>query len=187
MEEDVEPKDVDGVDGRGVSGSDGWVGGLGEVGVSSIFGLVRRTGTFDVVLPTFVLVSRIHLTQQYRGNDHFFITVSSSRRETMVDGSLTRVSALCVGLGVGGSVVVSGSRDRPTHSCDGWVCDLGEVGVSSIYGWVRGFGTFVEVLPTFMVGDVSCDHSSYSWISHLLTSSLSLGISSLFCRTTQCM
>jgi hypothetical protein len=28
---------------------------------------------------------------------------------------------------------------------------------------------------------------SYSWISHLLTSSLSLGTSSLFCRVTQCM
>ncbi len=33
MEEDVEPKDVDGVDGRVVSGWDGWVGGMGEVGV----------------------------------------------------------------------------------------------------------------------------------------------------------
>jgi hypothetical protein len=33
----------------------------------------------------------------------------------------------------------------------------------------------------------SCTHPSYSWISRFLTSSLSLGISSLFCRTTQCM
>jgi hypothetical protein len=33
----------------------------------------------------------------------------------------------------------------------------------------------------------SCDHPSNSWISPLLTSCLSLGISSLFCRGTQCM
>ena len=33
----------------------------------------------------------------------------------------------------------------------------------------------------------SCDRPSHSWISRLLTSSLSLGISSLFCRSTQCM
>ena len=38
MEEDVKPKDEDGVDGRGVYGWDGWVCGLGPVGVSSIVG-----------------------------------------------------------------------------------------------------------------------------------------------------
>jgi hypothetical protein len=38
---------------------------------------------------------------------------------------------------------------------------------------------------TIMSG--SCVRPSHSWISHLLTSSLSLGISSLFCRGTQCM
>ncbi len=59
MEKDVEPKDDDGVDGWGVSGWDGWVCGLGTVGVSSIFGLVCRSGTFTTVLPTFVLVSRM--------------------------------------------------------------------------------------------------------------------------------
>jgi hypothetical protein len=63
MEEDVEPKDEDGVDGRRVCGWDGWVGGLGEVGASSIFGLshglVLRVGAFAAVLPTFVLVSRM--------------------------------------------------------------------------------------------------------------------------------
>ncbi len=48
-----------GVDGWGVSGWDGWVSGLGAVGTSSIFGLVRRTGSFTVVLPTSVLVSRM--------------------------------------------------------------------------------------------------------------------------------
>ena len=44
MEEDVKPKDEDGVDGRGVCGWDGWVCGLGAVGASPIFGLVRRPG-----------------------------------------------------------------------------------------------------------------------------------------------
>ncbi len=56
----------------------------------------------------------------------------------MVDGVLTRTSVLCVALGVGGAVMVSASRVRPSHSCDGLVCDLGEVGVSSIFGLVRG-------------------------------------------------
>ena len=69
----------------------------------------------------------------------------------MVGDSLTRASALHVGLGVGGVAVTSGSRTRPTHSCDGWVCDLGSVGVSSICGWVRETGAFTTVLPTFVL------------------------------------
>ncbi len=41
MEEDVKPKDEDGVDGRGVCGWDGLLGGLGAVGASLTFGVVR--------------------------------------------------------------------------------------------------------------------------------------------------
>jgi hypothetical protein len=153
MEEDVEPKDEDGVDGRGVFGWDGWVGGLSVVGDSSIliFGLVRGTGTFTVVLPTFVLVSRIHLVQRYRDNVTSFSTTSSSRRETMVGGSLVRSLSFRVGMGVGGPDVVSGSYTHPSHSCGGWVCDLGAVGVSLIFWLVRGSGSFVQVLPTFVL------------------------------------
>ena len=66
MEEDVKPKDEDGVDGRGFCGWDGWVGGLGAVGDSSIFGLVRRTGAFTGGLLTFALVSGLHLAQHNR-------------------------------------------------------------------------------------------------------------------------
>ena len=51
------PKDEDGVDGRRVCGWDGWVCGLGAVGVSSIFGLVRRSRAFTGGLLTFALVS----------------------------------------------------------------------------------------------------------------------------------
>jgi hypothetical protein len=91
--------------------------GLGAVGASSIFGLVRRAGAFAAVHSTFVLVSRMQLAQQYRGNGHFLSAASSSRHKAMV-GALARASA-------------------------------------------------------------------HSWISRLLTSSLSLGISSLFCRATQ--
>jgi hypothetical protein len=117
---------------------------FGAVTASSMFGWVCGAGAFAVVLPTFILVSRMKITtQQYRGNDHFLSTVSSSRHKTMVGGSLVRVSVCRVGLGVSGATIVSGSCIRPSHS----------------------------------------------WISHLLTSflSLSLGISSLFCRVTQCM
>jgi hypothetical protein len=181
------------------------------------------------VLPTCVLVSRMLIAQQYRGNGHFVSAASSSRRETMVGGSLTRASALHVGLGVGAAAIASGSRARPSHSCDGWVCDLGAVGASSIFGWIRRAGAFAAVLPTFVlvsrmqlaqqyrgnghflsaasssrhtaiVGGAlarasalhvgvgvsgativpgSCARPSHSWISRLLTSSLSLGISSL--------
>jgi hypothetical protein len=151
MEEDVEPRDQDGVDGRGVYGWDGWVCGLGTVGASSIFGLVRRSGSFTTVLPTFVLVSRMQLVPQDRDNDHFLNSTSSSRRKQMVNGALTRGSVLRVDLGVSGTVVTSGSRDRPSHSCDGWVCDLVVVDVSSIFGLVRGSGDFVVVIPTFVL------------------------------------
>ena len=69
----------------------------------------------------------------------------------MVGGVLTRASVFRVGLGVGGAAVASGSRARPSHSCDGWVCDLGAVGASSIFGLVRGAGAFAAVLPTFVL------------------------------------
>ncbi len=62
MEEDVEPNDEDGVDGRGVCGWDGWVCGLGAVDASSIFGLVRRAGTFTGGLLTFTSVSDFRTT-----------------------------------------------------------------------------------------------------------------------------
>jgi hypothetical protein len=78
MEEDVETKHEDGVDGRGVSRWNEWVGGLGVVGVSSLFGLVRGSGTFVEVLPTFVLVSRIQFAQRYRDNATSFNASSSS-------------------------------------------------------------------------------------------------------------
>ena len=195
------------------------------------------TGVFTTVLSSFALVSRMPFSQRYRGNATSFSAASSSRREAMVGGALARDSAFRVGLGVGGAAVASGSRARPSHSCDGWVCDLGAVGASSIFGLIRGAGAFAAVLPTFvlvsrmqlaqqyhgnghflsaasssrheaMVGGAlarasavrvglgvsgativsgSCARPSHSWISRLLTSSLSLGISSLFCRVTQCM
>ncbi len=105
---------------------------LGAMGASSIFGLVRRAGAFAAVLPTYV--SRMQLAQQYRGNGHFLSATSSSRREAMVGGALARASALRVGLGVGGAAIASGSRARPSHSCDEWMGDLGAVGASSIFG-----------------------------------------------------
>jgi hypothetical protein len=67
----------------------------------------------------------------------------------MVGGSLTRVWVLSVGLGVGGADIASGSCTRPTYSCDRWVCDLGVVDVSSIFGWVRGTGAFTVVISDF--------------------------------------
>ena len=141
MEEDVKPEDEDGVDGRGVCGWDGRVCGLGAVGASSIFGLVRGARAFAAALPTLVLVSRMQLAQRYRGNATSFSAASSSRLQPMVGGALARASALRVGLGVSGAIIVSGSCARPSHS----------------------------------------------WMPCLLTSSLSLGVSSLFCRAPQCM
>jgi hypothetical protein len=91
------------------------VGDLGTVDASSIFGLVRTVGTFTPVLPTFVLVSRMHLAQQYRGNGHFLSAAFSSRHKAVVGGALARVTALHVGLGVSGATIVSGSCARPSH------------------------------------------------------------------------
>ncbi len=120
---------------------DGWVCDLGVVGALSIFGLVRRAGSFPGGMLTFVLVSGFQLTQHNRGQFHFHSAVFSSQLETMVGGTLARASTSSVGLGVGGDTIASGSRARPSHS----------------------------------------------WTSRLLTSSFSLGVSSLFCRATQCM
>jgi hypothetical protein len=113
-------KDEDGVDGRGVCGWDGWVCGLGAVGASSIFALVRRTGAFTGGLLTFPLVPGFQLAEHNRGECHFFTAAFPSQLETMVGGALARASALSVGLGVGRAFIASGSRTRPSHSCDGW-------------------------------------------------------------------
>jgi hypothetical protein len=78
---------------------DGWVCGLGAVGVSLVFGLVRGTGAFAAVLPSFALVSGMSFAQHNRGFGHFFSASFSSRREAMVGGSLTRALAwVSVGL-----------------------------------------------------------------------------------------
>ena len=69
----------------------------------------------------------------------------------MVGGALARDLAFRVGLGVGGAAVASGSSARPSHSCGGWVCDLGVVVTSLIFGLVRGAGAFGKVLPTFVL------------------------------------
>ncbi len=120
---------------------DEWVCGLGAVASSLVFGLVRGTGSFDEVLPSFVIVSNMSLAHHNRGFGTSFNATSSLRRETMVDGALSRVSAFRVGLGVSGVAIVSGSCACPSHL----------------------------------------------WISLVLTSSSSLGSSSLLCRGTQCM
>ncbi len=62
---------------------------LGAVGVSLAFGLVRGTGAFTTVLPSFVLVSRMSFAQRYRDNATSFSEASSSRREVMVEIELT--------------------------------------------------------------------------------------------------
>jgi hypothetical protein len=95
--------------------------GLGVVVAYSVFGLVRGSGTFVTVLPSFVLVSNIPFVYHNRGFATSFRAVSSFRREVTVGGVLTRTSAFCVGLGVGGSVITPGLRGYPSHSCDGWV------------------------------------------------------------------
>jgi hypothetical protein len=69
----------------------------------------------------------------------------------MVDGALVRTSDFRVGLGVGGTVIAPGLRDCPSHSCDGWVCGLGVVDVSLVFGLVRGSGVFSTVIPSFVL------------------------------------
>ncbi len=89
MEEDVKPKDEDGVDGAGVGGWDGCVCVVGTVDTSSIFGLTRRTGAFTGGILTFALVSGLQLAQHNRGKYHFFIAVFPSQLEVMVGDSFT--------------------------------------------------------------------------------------------------
>ena len=113
--------------------------------------MVRRAGAFAGGLLTFALVSGLQLAQHNRGQYHFRSTVFSSQLEAMVGGTLVRVSDLRVGLGVGRALIVSGSRTRPSHSCDGWVCDLGVVGVLSIFGLTCRSGAFAGGLLTFVL------------------------------------
>ena len=103
------------------------------MGAPLIFGLARRAGAFAGGLLTFALVSGFQLAQHNCGKCHFSAAFPS-QLEAMVTGTLVRVSVLHVGLGVGGTTIVSGS----------------------------------------------CVRTSHSWTSRLLTSSLSLGVSSLF-------
>jgi hypothetical protein len=184
------------------------------------------------------LVSGLQLAEHNRDISYFFSAAFSSQLEVMVGGVLVRVSALNVGLGVGRVLITSGSRTRPSHSCDGWVGDLGVVGDPLIFGLARGAGAFDGGLLTFglvsgfqiaqhdrdnchffsaafssqlevmvdgalvkvsafhvgfgvgggtTIASGSCVRASHSWTSRLLTSSFSLGVSSLFCRATQCM
>jgi hypothetical protein len=56
----------------------------------------------------------------------------------MVGGALARASAFRVGLGVGGAVIAPGLRASSSRSCDGWVCGLGAVGSSLVFGLVLG-------------------------------------------------
>ena len=130
--DEVRPSNEDGVDGRGMA-----------------FGLVRGAGAFAAVLPSFALVSRMPFAQHNHGFGHSFSATSSSRREATVGGALARVSAFRVGLGVAGAVIAPGLRACPSRSCDGWVCGLGAVGASFVFGLARGAGAFVVVLPTF--------------------------------------
>ena len=122
---------------------------MGSVVVSSTFGLVRRSGAFTGGLLTFVLVSGLQLAQRKCGTCHFFSAAFSSQLEAMVGGALARASALSVGLGVGRALIASGSRTRPSHSCDGWVCDLGVVGAPLIFRLARGARAFAGGLLTF--------------------------------------
>ncbi len=93
----------------GFAGGMGWVCGLGAVGVSLAFGLIRGTGAFTTVFPSFTLVSRMSFAERYRGNTTSFSAASSSRREAMVSGALVRSSVFRVGLDVRGTTIVSGS------------------------------------------------------------------------------
>jgi hypothetical protein len=103
---------------------DGWVCGLGMVGVSLVFGLVRGSGAFTEVFPSFVLVSRMSFAQHNHGFGHFFIATPSSRRVVMVGGTLTRVSTFRVDLGVSGTTIVSGSCTclLAHHTCGFFAC-----------------------------------------------------------------
>ena len=124
-----------------------WVGGLGAVGTSSIFGLVRRAGAFAGGLLTFALISGLQLAQHNRGQCHFLSAAFSLQLESMVGGALTRAKRVV--LGVGRGLIASGSHTHPSHSCDGWVCDLGVVGDLSIFGLACRSGAFDGGLLTF--------------------------------------
>ncbi len=64
---------------------DGCVCDLGTVVSSSIFGLISGAGAFAVVLPDFVLVSRMQLTQQYRKETHVLFNLERSHDSIFIE------------------------------------------------------------------------------------------------------
>jgi hypothetical protein len=176
---------------------------LGVVGALLIFGLTRRAGVFAGGLPTFTLVSGFQLAQHNRDiKCHFFSAAFPSQLEAMVGVALTRASALRVGLGVGGALIASGSRTRPSHSCGFQLAQHNRdvkchffiaAFPSQLEAMVGGALARASALNVGLgvggttIASGSRVRTSHSWTSRLLTSSFSLGVSSLFCRATQCM
>jgi hypothetical protein len=119
--------------------------GLGTVGDSLVFGLVRGAGAFAAVLPSFVSVSNMSFAQHNRGFSTSFSAASSWRRETMVDGALARVSAFRVGLGVGEAVIAPGLRACPSRRVGVWFGCGGRLLGIWVGTWGRGFHCGVSI------------------------------------------
>jgi hypothetical protein len=91
------------------------------------------------------------------------------------------MTVLSVGLGVGRTIVVSGSHTHPSYSCDGWVCDLGVVGDLSFRR--APFSSQLEsMVDGTLEGFVFVCRLGCRWDYHRVWI-----VSSFSCRPTQCM
>jgi len=88
------------------------------------------------------------------------------------------------------SLVLVCSLSSHRHSYTSYLClSLYRFIINNVLEFKQRSSSFrvgLGVSGTTMVSG-SCGCSGHLWISRVLTSSLSLGISSLFCRATQCM
>ncbi len=171
-----------------VCGWDVWVCGLGAVGASSIFGLVRRAGAFTGGILTFDLVSGLQLPPHNRDKCQFSRAAFPSQLETMFGvpfrGLRLSVSAW---VSVGRSSYLE-SHTRPSHSCDGCVCDLGVVGVPLIFGLTRRTGDFPGGLLTFALvsGFQLAQHNrgKYHFFREVFSSQLEAMVGGALTRTS---
>ena len=81
--------------------------------------------------------------KQGKKRNAYNFAMSRHRRKTLRDKTSQKTKKVRHGWGV----FAHGIR----VACGGWLCDLGAVGASSIFGLVRGAGSFAAVLPTLVL------------------------------------
>jgi hypothetical protein len=126
------------------------------------------------------MINNFHLQLSQSPSGGFFHihhAVFSSILKSRVSLILAKAAAVRITLNLDGAPITSTSHTHPSHSQTSTDTHI------YILSLALALLIHIKQLSTIVSGLHA--RSSHSCISHLLTSSLSLGISSLFCRATQ--